>query len=173
MRAFVACRRRCRNRQRQRSPTSKATAAEVEQGRLRRVGPKISSLVGPRWHRSVQGQGFAGRSKEGFAGSVQDLCAGRSKVAPVGPRARLRRSVQRSLRWSVQDGLGRSKTAFGSVQDGLGSVQDCFAGRCKTASRRQAGFAWLVVRGLVFAETTRSRDRAGASIGVLAPVRCS
>ena len=128
----------------------------------------------------VQSDGRS-RARQASPGRSQDLFAGRSKVAPVGPRARLRRSVQRrlrrvgprSLRWSVQDGLGRSKTAFGSVQDGLGSVQDCFAGRCKTASRRQAGFAWLVVRGLVFAETTRSRDRAGASIGVLAPVRCS
>jgi len=121
----------------------------------------------------IQSDGGRSRARQASPGRSQDLFAGRSKVAPVGPRARLRRSVQRSLRWSVQDGLGRSKTAFGSVQDGLGSVQDCFAGRCKTASRRQAGFAWLVVRGLVFAETTRSRDRAGASIGVLAPVRCS
>jgi hypothetical protein len=126
---------------------------------------------------------------------MQSVCSSavHAGIRGVSPSPPMPQSPTTKIAHIQSDGRSRARQAC-KISSLVGpkqasrSVQDLCAGRSKTASGRckiallvdarrprvgKQGFAWLVVRGLVFAETTRSRDRGGASIGVLAPGRCS
>jgi len=127
----------------------------------------------------VQSDGRS-RARQAPPGRSQDLFAGRSKVAPVGPRARLRRSVQRrlrrvgprSLRWSVQGGTGRSKGKASPVGPKISalvgpkrprSVQN---GLRVGARRPRVGarlLRWSMQDGLASASRLRLAGRQGSS----------